>query len=566
MSADTAGAAAAIRPDKDQEDADKQLRKDALERLEDARQQKAVFQLDLREGYYFAAPHRRRSAYSASQPEKSTKHDASFLNTSFGFEVCGDFPTVMINTFFPENVAWLTRKAGPVVPKDQKAAVEKQAAEQDEIVFSSIRASNFYAECGKSFNPDLALGTVALWIDHPVAWAHPRVQSVPLRELEINIGPDGNVDDRFVVRHTKLRYLSKLLPNIAMPKKIADRRAKDGNKSCVIIWGFWRIYDDTLTEKWQHVVLVDNVLVHKAEIKGEGSCPLQVARFNPTPEWAFGIGPLIQALAELRMVDELNGKKIKNVDMLLAPPISFPDDSFANISDGIEAGMAYSLRPGTEGAIKNIYDPPSPDPAIYFTQDMEQRIKRLFFLDWPQQRGDTPPTATQWLDEMTLAQRRIGTPGLAFYQEFCVGIFQRWVYLLEKAKQIQPVTYEGEGKKRIPISLIPQNPAQRSADQEEVALFTRFAQIGGAAFPEEWKIETDGRQTLQNVAKKMGVTKLWAQRSDDQKQAALANIQKLMSGTPASAPAIPGGAGPAAPDTAGPAPNQPTYALRGRGL
>jgi len=552
-------------PEAKPEDSKKKLQKTALNRLQEARAQKALFQLDLREGYFFAAPHRRRSVYSQTEPEMTKAQDASFLNTSFGFEICGDFPTVIINTFFPEQVAWLTRRAGPVVPKDQADAIEKQAADQDEKVFSSIRASNFYAECGKSFNPDLALGTIGLWIDHPAPWAHPRVQAVPIRELEINIGADGNIDDRFVVRHTKLRYLEALLPGVPLPKKITDKREKDDSKRCVVVWGFWRIYDDTHTEKWQHVVLVDDILVHSSELTGRGSCPLVVARFNPTPEWAWGVGPLIQALAELRMMDELNGKKIKNVDMLLAPPIAFPDDSFANISEGIEAGMAYSVRPGTEGAIKNIYDPPSPDPAIYFTQDMEQRIKRLFFLDWPQQRGDTPPTATQWLDEMTLAQRRIGTPGLAFYQEFCVGVFMRWVYMLEKANQIEPVTISDKNGKKSPIALIPQNPAQRSADQEEVALFTRFAQIGGGAFPEEWKLETDGKTTLQNIAKKMGVTRLWAQRSDDQKAAALASIQKLMGGATPGGPAVPGAPGPS-PDMAGPAPAQPTYSLRGRGL
>lgn len=539
--------------------------KEALTRLADARKQKVQFELDMREGYFFAAPHRQRTVYSTTRPSTTKPKDAALLNTSFGFEICGDFPTVIINTFFPKQAPWVVRRAGAMVPEEQVEQIELEATEQDGKVFKSIIASNFYAEVGKAFNPDLALGTVALWIDHKNKWMPPNVQCVPLRELEINLGPDGAVDDRFLVRYTKLRHLPAVLPGVAIPEKINKKAEKDGGKDCIVVWGFWRIYDDTGDEKWRHVVLIDDTLVHEAELKGAGSCPLLVARFNATPEWSFGTGPLIQALPELRMMDELAGKQIKNVDMLLAPPIAFPDDSFTNISEGIETGFAYPVRPGSEGAIKNIYDPPSPDPAIYFTQDREQKIKRLFFLDWPTQRGDTPPTATQWLDEMTLAQRRIGTPGETFWFEFCAGSFQRFLYLLEKAGQVMPITVDdGEGKKR-PVSLMPYNPAQRSAEQEEVALFSRFAQIGTQAFPEEWKLATDGAKTLDNIANKMGVNAIWAKRSKADVQAAIGNIKSLMGGNAAGAPAIPGQPGPG-PDIAGPAPNQPTYALKGRGL
>jgi hypothetical protein len=537
---------------------------EALERLADARYQKVQFEMDLREGYFFAAPHRTRTVFSTTKPSTAKPRDADLLSMSFAFELCGDFPTVMTNTFFPKEAPWCVRRAGPMVPDEQVADVEKLALTQDGKVFKSIIASNFYAECGKAFNPDLALGTVALWIDHQNKYAPPKVQAIPLREIEINLGPDGQIDDRFVVRYTKHRHLKKVLPGIVVPARIIKKAEKKKRNDFVVVWGFWRIYDDTHDEKWQHVVLVDDQIVHSSELKGAGSCPLVIARFNATPEWAWGVGPLIQSLPDLRMMDELTAKKIKNVDMLLAPPISFPDDSFANISEGIETGYAYPVRPGTEGAIKNIYDPPRPDPAIYFTQDMEQRMKRLFFLDWPQQRGDTPPTATQWLDEMTLAQRRIGTPGETFWSEFCGGVFMRFIFMLQKAGQIKPVTMQVSGSAQS-VSLMPYNPAQRSAEQEEVALFSRFAQIGTQAFPEEWKLVTDGKQTLENIANKMGVNNIWAQRSKADVQGAMEQIKGLMGGNAAGAPAIPGV--PEQPqDIAGPAPNQPKFTFRGSGM
>lgn len=541
-----------------------ELEAEAKRRLTDARAQKAPFDLDMREAYFFAAPQRMRSVSSQSQPATAKPGDEATLNTSFGFELCGDFPTVIINTFFPQNRKWIVRRPGPLVPDEQKDTIQKQADASDEKVFQSINASNFYAECGKAFNPDLAIGTIGIWIKHPRASEPPIVQCVPIRELEINLGADGQVDDRFIVRHTRLDRVKTILPEVKdWPSKLAEQIKNNPRKKCQVVWGFWRLYGDDQETRWRHIVTVAGMLVHSAELKGDGSCPLVVARFNAMPEWAWGNGPLLQSLPELRQIDELAISKTTNVDMELRPPVSFPDGSFANIQDGIEAGMAYSIRPGEEGAVKRIYDATSIDAAIYLTQDQEQRVKRLFFLDWPQQDGKTPPTATQWLDEMTLAQQRIGTPGLTFWREFCAGVFLRFLYLLEKAGQVEKVEIDVGGTKK-PIALLPYNPAVRASEQEDVALFARFAEISAGAFPEEWKYTTDGAKTIVNLANKMGVQTLWAQRDQQQTAQAIGNISKLLGGAAAGGPAIPGQAPPAG--LAGPDAGQPSYAIQGKNL
>jgi hypothetical protein len=545
---------------------DNALESEAKTRLQDARRQKAQFEVDMRECYFFMAPHRMRTVSSTTSATSSRTRDAELLSTSFGFELSGDFPTVIINTFMPETQRWVVRRAGPTVPRGMREKAEEMARQADEDVFKLIHASNFYEEFGKGADPDLAIGVSAIYIDHPKPHEPPVCQAVPIRELEINVGPDGRIADRFMVRYAKMRDLEKIIPGKTgrLPPKLVEKRARDASARCQVVWGFWPIYDDTGDEKWQHTLSVDGHLIDSAKLTGRGSCPLIVGRFGATSEWAWAPGPAIKALPDLRMMDELAAKKIKNVDLNLEPPISFPDGSFTNIQDGIEAGMAYAIRPGEHDAIKNIYDPPPPDVAIYATQELETRLKRLFFLDWPQQDGKTPPTATQWLDEMTLAQRRIGTPGRVFWAEFCGGSYMRFLYLAEKAGIVEPVKLEVGGTKQA-VAMMPYNPAQRSAEQEDVALFTRFVQVAAAAFPEEFKMGTDGVATIEAIAAKMGVTELWKRRDPQAIQGAIDNIAKLSGGTPSGAPALPNGAAPPA-DLAGPAANQPTFALQGQGL
>ena len=407
----------------------------------------------MREALWFSAPHRCRDVSSRSvQSRKIRTKDASELNTSFAMELAGDFSTVMVNTFFPQGEQWAMRKASAMVRAVGDAAektINEQAETGDRNIFAALGESNFYAEVGKGFTPDLAIGTVAMWQDMRFAHMPMKFIAVPIRELEICLAPDGSVGDRFFVRHTRFRHVPAILgSDIQIPPAMRDAMGKDQEQTCEIVVGFLREYPDDGTVAWTYVAMIDEVLVKTTSVKGEGSCPLIVARFNPSPDYAWAPGPLIQALPDLRVIDEMAMQRIRGVELTINPPIAVPDDSMGNFEEGIEPGCAYPIRPGDEKAIKNLYDPPPQEPAIYATNDLETRIKRLFFLDYPDQPGKTPPTATQWLDEMTMAQRRIGTPGLPFWWEFCAEVFKRAEYLLEKHGINKPVS-GGKGTTRL---------------------------------------------------------------------------------------------------------------------
>jgi hypothetical protein len=510
------------------------LEKEALDRLQECREQKAHIQSDLTEAYVFAAPHRARSISSTSKPGSAKPGSESEVDTNFFMEMCGDFPTEIENTFMPQTGGWAQRKAGPAVPKDKVQKVEDLAAEGDKTIFSMIGASNFYEEFGKGANPDLSIGVFAMWIDHRHPWEPIHCQSVPIRELEFKLGPDGRIDDRFVVRHTKNRYVKAILPGVKLPADLLKEIDEKPEGEAVVARGFWRLWDREAEEggeRWQYVALVNEKKVHDVVCKGRGSIALVIGRFGADCDYAWPRGPLLKTLADGRVIDELAYKKVEAIDFHIQPPVAWPGDL---PDDDIEAGRLYSLPLGHAESIKNIYEPPALDPAIYFASETEQRVKRLFYLDNPTQPGKTPPTATQWLDEMTMKQQRIGQPGYAFWTEACGGTFVRFQYLGEKAGWILPVEIDGKA-----ITLLPYNPAQKSIEQQEVAMFARFVQIAGEAFPEEFKLGTDGTKSMAKLARKMAVLGIWVPRDPDDIKQALAHLQALaQNGTP-GAPDVP---------------------------
>jgi hypothetical protein len=509
----------------------KELQKESNSRLADARQQKAQVEMDMRECYFFSAPRRARMVTSQSAMPNTRLHDEGLLQTSLFFELTQDFVTVVLNAFMPQANPWCERRAGAMVPTDAWKQVEDRVKQGDVKIFDAMKASNLYPEVAKAFYPDLAIGTVGLWIDDPRPAESVVVAAVPLRELEINLGPFGEIDDRFVVRHTKNRHVKALLPGISLPAKLETAIKEKPGADCEIRWGFWRLWDRVDDECWQHVVMVGKDLVKAVVLQGAGCCPLVVGRFNANADWAYADGPLMQALPDARQVDELEGQKISHVELSLTPPLTYPDDSFAAVEQGIEPGAAYPIRPGSEGAVKRMYDPGSMEAGIYEMSDKESRLRRMFFVDFPQQRGDTPPTATQWLDEMQLAQRRIGTPGLSFWREVPAKIFLRFQYLLEKAGTLEAITVDGKH-----VSLQPYNPAERAAEQQEVMTNVQTLGICMQTFPEEAKIQIDGGATMRNIVKKTRAD-LIVFRDPDQIKQAVANISQLVKGKPGEADA-----------------------------
>ena len=496
------------------------LEGEARDRRAAAKAMKGPWEMDFRECYFFASPHRNRLMDSASQTTINSRfQDAGELNTDEAFILCGDFVTEIVNDFMSPDKPWCERGPGMDLPDGVWDKVKGEVLKGDQKIFSAMRAANLYSEVAKAFYPDLAIGTVGLWIERPHSSKAIVNSAVPLRELEINLGPYGDIDDRFVTRWTRNVHVRELVGEEIWNKMHGDLKKEIGDKAkerTQVVFGFWRIWADKSDEVWQHVVMVGktgNNLVHDAVLKGEGCCPLWIGRFNPTADSPWAQGPLIQGLPSLRQIDEAELMLSENAELSLRPPTTFPSASFSNVEQGFESGYAYPIEPGHEGAIKNIYDAPPANPENYAYENKLKKLRKLFYVDLPEQTGDTPPSLGQWLDERARAQRRIGTPGLPFWRDLS-QIFIRYKYLLEKSGSINPITVDGRA-----VAMLPRNPAEAAAQQQELAEAARAAQIMGGMFPEEWKMNIDGRDTIKKWFDKARVTVITMRPLDQVKEA-----------------------------------------------
>lgn len=476
--------------------------KDALSRLADARAQKNESEADLQEAYFFTRPRLCWDVKSTTTTKRNRERESEQedLATGIGSEVSEDFATEIISAFFPQGTKWvvstLDESAVADLEEADKNDLRKDAEERDSKIFSAIQASNLDSELGLALDPDASVGTVAFWIDKPQNTRPISVQHVPVRELEINVECDGSVGDRFRVRHVKASKLNSVIGNIALPEKVTRKVKGSPTAKLEVVWCFWRDWSEPENYRWIHVLLVDKTAVHTTTLDDEGCLPLVVARISPDKEFAWGYGPAIKSLQELRVLDVITAATQDRVDIAISPPMGFPDDGVLDFEGGIEAGKGYAMRPGSGKDVVPLYFEGNPDLGFYTATDLERRIRRKFFADYPEQKGDTPPTATQWIDEMVMAQRRIGTPGKKFWREGPYEIYRRFEWLLAKDGKIEDVKLEGNA-----IPLIPNNPATQAADNQKLQTGVQVLGIAKNYFPETSSAAIDERATIDNIKK-----------------------------------------------------------------
>lgn len=478
------------------------LTKEIEARLKAARDQKFYIEQDLREALFLTRPRLSRQVLSTTVPQAPPR-DMDQLATSIGSEVNEDFATEVINGFMPPNTPWAGSEAGEGVPEDAWKQVKDKAEAIDDAIFQAIRTSNFDAELATSLVPNAGIGTHAMLIDDH--WAHEPLlcQDVPLRELEIGVGPYGGVDDRFMVRHVKWRSVPALFDQATLAKLPATKRGKITGKPddwAECRWGYWRDWTVSTDVVWKYIVQIDSEVVDQGEYRGEGSCPLLVGRLSPDSTFAWGNGPTLDSLPYLRIHDTLAQVTQDHAPLLIRPPFAFPDDGIMNFDNGIEDGKAYPKRPGSKGEIEPLLFVGAQQLAFFTIDKIEKSIRRKHFADYPDQPGKTPPSATQWLDEMVKSQRRIGTPGQKYWREFPREVFLRFKYLLEKRGVIKPLVAQG-GRT---ISTRPQNPATKAQDNQELQTAAQILSYVKQFFPTTSQAAIDELATIMNIKERAG--------------------------------------------------------------
>lgn len=479
--------------------------------IREGRRARSVFQSTYNDFYSLAAPWRQRvgERHTPENPRPPSEQDEIFDTTLQ--EAVDDWASDCADEFTPSYRPWVTYGViggDKQFSKAVRAQIDEMVVARHTKIFDAIKASAFEEQSQEAY-VDLSIGPTGMDIAYtgpglPLSFEH-----IPLSELIIVPSPFGGVGDRFREREVPVRDLDILFPNADWSHYGDKSMRQISNATATIVEACTRDWYNRSKEVWTYRIMEGEVTRSTPEVsEGPGSCRFIVARPRVSSPSAYGVGPANKAIAPARTLDQMAYLALKREGRALNPPVVYSDDGTLNVEAGLDDGVWYEAGEGFE--IKELY-PQSDAREVWFKEEeLRATVRRSLFQDKPYQRGDTPPTATQWMNEEERVARRKGFPRARITNEWTLPIVRRTEWILRRRTEIEDEKIEGTLIKLEPIS-----PMSRASDLNEVTMADRHIDMFAGWFGEQAMDFYDLPQTMENARKKMGTTVI-AVASEDQ--------------------------------------------------
>ncbi|MFN4287559.1 MAG: portal protein [Brevundimonas sp.] len=467
--------------------------KELTQRLGEARTERASRQNQINNYLRFADPTAPRIGDSLHKPQDRSDEADDRFDTTLN-EVAEDFAADLIARVMPRQSNWLAFEPNEQLPKEVRKQLEEPLRLRTATIFDAIRASNFYDDAAPNWALDQGHGTACLQVTDPGSGQEFLFEHIPVNQLLILRGERG---PKLIAREFMWELAEALAywPGYNWPERLkAEARRTTGQcRRINTVLAATRIADPG-GERWRWQVLVDGKhLIHEEELTGRGSCPFILSRWRTHSASAWGVGPLLKSVPDAMTLDQERYLILKNLGFAVDPVTMYDHDGVINVDGGVAPGDWIARRAGSK--IDRL-DPGNLSPAYYEQGHLQDNIRRAGFQSGPRQRGKTPPTLGQWMDEKAEEGRRLEMPTGKLYTEAVIAIVSRVERLLLDRGEIDETLSVGEKV----ITLKPLNPLSRQQDYEQVqnaqALLREYSTITG---PQVLAAEVDTRATFENM-------------------------------------------------------------------
>lgn len=474
-----------------------------LERIKDARADRSRIGGRINEFYALAIPHRPRVGERVKRQGPDLSQQDDIFDQTLQ-QAVSDFAADQIDFFTPDYKPWVKMKAGLDVRGNRELG--DRLREYEERLYDLIRETDFYEQQQEVFH-DLAGGAGGISIPNAPISRPVRCQPILMASLLFDEGPLNDLDGRWQEYFIKRRHLEQVFPDIQFPNDIT-RLPENGDIG--IVQGIYRQWGaPTEAPVWVWCVIANEKVVHNKPLPANAPPSVLVARWRTAPPSPWGPGPADLAMAPGRSLDELSYRNLKKLAKEVDTPYSYEADGVMNPDNGIEPGTWIARRAGSKEPTP-LFEP-SNSQNVYFDREvMQYTVKRALYQDGPFQRGDTPPTATQWLDEKASNQRR-QIARRRIYREYVLPALQRFAWVFAARGELEPVAING---REVAVEFV--SPLSRASDAEEVSAGIQLAQSIVGVLGETGLATIDPFETASNWKTKLGDNTVALKAPDDQ--------------------------------------------------
>jgi Bacteriophage head to tail connecting protein len=304
-----------------------------MERRKRAETRKEHWRSIYRECYRYAMPQRETFDWHTEGQFKETRlYDSTLQETTY------TAANTLCALLFPGWSRWAELAFGPDIDPDKiTPEMEDQLADATRVFFDYLNHSNFPQVINETAL-DLMVGTGALSFDEGDADNPFRFEAIPLAAIEIEEGPHGSVETKFMCRAPPVRHLDRMYPGLEpwmMPERLAALLETKPDEPVKVIQG--EIYHPG-TKKYYGVVVseADKAILWRYDY-GQ-TCPMIVARATKVAGELYGRGRVMLALSDARTLDRMQEFVLRHSALQVAPPMT-------GISDGVLNPYTAVLRP-----------------------------------------------------------------------------------------------------------------------------------------------------------------------------------------------------------------------------
>lgn len=469
--------------------------KEARKRLEPAEKDKDKHRTRLNDFYQYAMPWRHQI---------DNTYDDTIIDTVFdstAMDSVSDFAADMLATLTPQHYEWIVPEPAVNLTARDRQMIQPMIDNFNNTVFNEIRRSNFFAEALECYQ-DLSHGTMAMIIQDADISKPVHCEAIPANDLLIARGPYKTLG----VRGFKMVCAADHLPEMwgqdilkdQELKKIVD---KNPTKEMTVKQVAYRDYTNKGTESWKFCAFADDkFLLQDVKYEGAGSCPVLAARWMTDSTTSWGIGPGYLKLPDIKTCNLLVELLLEKLEDAVDPSYTYEDDGVMNLENPLENGTWIPRAQGSD-APQPLESNANFDVAYFNRQELKESIMRGFYQDKPLQRGKTPPTASQFLEEAADSARRLGAPAGRLAVEWLFPIYNRFVYILNRRGKLPKVELNGEE-----INLIANSPLIKEQQMADALNVQRYASILATTIgPELAQAVLDPVKTAMYLKERMGV-------------------------------------------------------------
>lgn len=485
-----------------------------LKRRARAAERKELWRGIYTEAYKYAMPARETFTWMSPGQEKNTRLYDSTLQ-----ELTYEAANTLCALLFPSWMRWAELAPGGAIPKDGiPTAVLSGLRKATEVFFDFLNSSNFATVINETAL-DLMVGTGALDFDEGDNEQPFVFTSTPLSAIELEEGPDGSIETKFMCRKPAARNLLRMYPGTQMwdlSANAQDAITTNPDKEieivqCEIYWPENKHYYGIAIE-----LATQNIFWR---FDYGPSCPKIVARATKAAGELYGRGRVLQALPDARTLDKMQEFVLRQAAMQIAPPMT-------GVSDGVMNPYTVTLAPNT---VVPVASNDNANPSLRALEvggnfnlteklmdGLRERLRRAML--GPEGSTGQPLSAS----EINIADRnRLWAMNGEFSRiqsELLVKIVQRGVFILQKKGLIPKFKIDG---REVAVKFT--SPFAKSQNAEDLMALQQtigtLAPLGPAILALSLKVDDIGEWAARKAGLDMSLVRSAEEREEVKQQA-----------------------------------------------